>query len=132
MRRAVPTICCQPESLKSYSTTPPDFDLPEYFEPYVRQWLAGTDAKTTQWVQNAIAADKVSTLTRIINCGSDRRNQFEAEGPEGHSSSIIDLFDSLRSPINFLLDLEWPDDYQEARFFTSLAKVCVIAPYSQV
>ena len=49
--------------------------------------------------------------------------QFEAEGAEGHSSSIVDLFDSLRSPINFLLDLGWPDQYQEARFFTGLAKV---------
>ncbi len=35
----------------------------------------------------------------------------------------MDLFDSLRSPINFLQDLEWTDEYQEARFFTSLAKV---------
>ncbi|KIJ47293.1 hypothetical protein M422DRAFT_249139 [Sphaerobolus stellatus SS14] len=83
----------------------PAFDLAAYFEPYVRGWLASTDAKTKQWVQNAIAADK-----------------FEPEGPEGHSSSIIDLFDSLRSPINFLQDLNWPDEYQEARFFTALAK----------
>ena len=51
-------------------------------------------------------------------------SQFEAESTEGHSSSIVDLFDSLRSPINFLQDLEWEDDYQEARFFTSLSKVC--------
>lgn len=49
--------------------------------------------------------------------------QFEAEGAEGHSSSIVDLFDSLRSPITFLLDLKWPDEYQEARFFTSISKV---------
>ena len=50
--------------------------------------------------------------------------QFEPEGAEGHSSSIVDLFDSLRSPINFLQDLEWQDEYQEARFFTALSKVC--------
>ncbi|KAF8515697.1 hypothetical protein BU17DRAFT_76803 [Hysterangium stoloniferum] len=84
---------------------PPAFDIAAYFEPYVRIWLVSTDAKTKQWVQNAIAADK-----------------FEPEGPENHSSSIIDLFDSLRSPITFLLDLEWPDEYEEARFFTALAK----------
>ncbi|KAL0952399.1 hypothetical protein HGRIS_006675 [Hohenbuehelia grisea] len=82
-----------------------DFDIAAFFEPYVRQWLANTDSKTTQWVQAAIAADK-----------------FEAESAEGHSSSIVDLFDSLRSPIDFLQDLEWSDDYQEARFFTSLSK----------
>ena len=35
----------------------------------------------------------------------------------------MDLFDSLRSPIDFLQDLEWSDSYQEARFFTSLSKV---------
>ena len=49
--------------------------------------------------------------------------QFQPEGSEGHSSSIIDLFDSLRSPITFLEELEWEDEYQEARFFTSLSKV---------
>lgn len=81
------------------------FDIGQYFEPYVRQWLVNTDNKTSQWVQAAIAADK-----------------FEAEGTEGHSSSIVDLFDSLRSPISFLEELEWADPYQEARFFTSLAK----------
>ncbi|KZT23013.1 hypothetical protein NEOLEDRAFT_1243488 [Neolentinus lepideus HHB14362 ss-1] len=82
-----------------------DFDLGEFFEPYVRQWLINTDNKTAQWVQNAIAADK-----------------FQAEDASGHSSSIVDLFDSLRSPIQFLQDLEWSDEYQEARFATSLAK----------
>ncbi len=49
--------------------------------------------------------------------------QWQAEASEGHSSSIVDLFDSLRSPINFLQDLEWEDSYQNARFFTALAKV---------
>jgi hypothetical protein len=49
--------------------------------------------------------------------------QFQAEDAQGHSSSIVDLFDSLRSPIDFLQDLQWSDGYQEARFFTSLSKV---------
>ncbi|KAG6896520.1 hypothetical protein C0992_007709 [Termitomyces sp. T32_za158] len=81
------------------------FNITGFFEPYVRQWLINTDNKTEQWVQAAIAADK-----------------FESEGSEGHSSSIVDLFDSLRSPINFLQDLEWEDEYQNARFFTGLSK----------
>ncbi|KAJ7619343.1 hypothetical protein FB45DRAFT_156615 [Roridomyces roridus] len=82
-----------------------EFDTHGFFEPYVRQWLSNTDNKTGQWVEAAIAADK-----------------FQAEGTEGHSSSIVDLFDSLRSPIDFLQDLQWEDDYQEARFFTTLSK----------
>ncbi|KAJ7075669.1 hypothetical protein B0H15DRAFT_1026978 [Mycena belliarum] len=82
-----------------------EFDIHAFFEPYVRQWLMNTDNKTGQWVEAAIAADK-----------------FQAEGDEGHSSSIVDLFDSLRSPIEFLQDLDWEDEYHEARFFTSLSK----------
>ncbi|KAG1807094.1 uncharacterized protein BJ212DRAFT_1449371 [Suillus subaureus] len=82
-----------------------EFDLGQFFMPYVHQWLVDTDNKTGQWVQAAIAADK-----------------FEAENTEGHSASIVDLFDSLRSPISFLQDLEWSDEYQEARFLTSLSK----------
>ncbi|KZP33278.1 hypothetical protein FIBSPDRAFT_847925 [Athelia psychrophila] len=85
---------------------PVDFDLGAFFEPYVRSWLSGTDSKTGQWVEAAIAADK-----------------FQAEDAQGHSSSIVDLFDSLRSPIDFLQALEWGDEYQEARFFTSLSKM---------
>ncbi|KAL0578062.1 hypothetical protein V5O48_003924 [Marasmius crinis-equi] len=76
-----------------------NFDIAAYFEPYVRQWLTNTDSKTENWVQ-----------------------AFQAENAEGHSSSIVDLFDSLRSPINFLQDLEWDDEYQNARFFTSVSK----------
>ncbi|KAF8654738.1 hypothetical protein AX16_003393 [Volvariella volvacea WC 439] len=82
-----------------------EFDLSAFFEPYVRQWMVNTDSTTGQWVDNAIAADK-----------------FEAEGAEGHSSSIVDLFDSLKSPIQFLEDLEWQDEYQNARFFTNLSR----------
>ncbi|EJD43871.1 hypothetical protein AURDEDRAFT_145221 [Auricularia subglabra TFB-10046 SS5] len=82
-----------------------DFDAVGYFEHWVRMWLSTMDSKTTQWVAGAIDVDK-----------------FEAEGSEGHSSSIVDLFDSLRSPIQFLLDLSWPDEYQEARFFTAISK----------
>ncbi|KAI3608687.1 c2 domain protein [Moniliophthora roreri] len=82
-----------------------DFDIGAFFEPYVRQWLINTENRTENWVQAAIAADK-----------------FQAEDAEGHSSSIVDLFDSLRSPITFLQDLEWDDEYQNARFFTALSK----------
>ncbi|KAL4063041.1 hypothetical protein V8B97DRAFT_2087962 [Scleroderma yunnanense] len=82
-----------------------EFDLSQFFMQYVLQWLADTDNKTGQWVHAAIAADK-----------------FQAENADGHSSSIVDLFDSLRSPITFLQELEWSDEYQNARFSTSLSK----------
>lgn len=86
-------------------SSPLDYDLGGYFEPYVLQFLVNTDLQTAQWVHAAISVDK-----------------FEAEGEEGHSSSIVDLFSNLKSPIDFLFDLNWPDRYQDARFFTVLSK----------
>lgn len=85
--------------------SPLDYDLGGFFEPYVLQYLVNTDLQTAQWVHTAISVDK-----------------FEAEGEEGHSSSIVDLFSNLKSPIDFLSNLSWPDGYQEARFFTVLSK----------
>lgn len=35
-------------------------DFATWFEPYVRRWLAATEQKTSEWVRNAIAHDKVS------------------------------------------------------------------------
>ncbi|KAJ1301450.1 hypothetical protein OPQ81_008708 [Rhizoctonia solani] len=94
--------------LKLHAAFCPDsgvaFDLVGYFEPYVHHWLRTTDSKTLQWVQAAIAEDK-----------------FVPEGEDRNSSSIVDLFSSLNSPIEFILDLEWPDEYHNARFMTRLA-----------
>jgi|HubBroStandDraft_3_1064219.scaffolds.fasta_scaffold182937_2 hypothetical protein len=72
----------------------------------------------------AIAADKVGPFSELHVTNTEiYLVKFEPEGDDGFSSSIVDLFDSLRSPVTFLQDLEWFDEYQEARFFTSLAKV---------
>lgn len=94
--------------LKLHAAFCPDsgvaFDLVGYFEPYVHHWIRQTDSKTLQWVQAAIAEDK-----------------FVPEGEDRNSSSIVDLFGSLNSPIDFILDLDWPDEYHNARFLTRLA-----------
>lgn len=124
-----------------------EFNIGAYFEPYVRQWLIETDNKTSQWVQAVrcsyfchfmstvfpadVTAARRSQRTRLVHSANygtawpilKSLFKFEPEGDDGFSSSIVDLFDSLRSPITFLQDLEWFDEYQQARFFTSLAKV---------
>ncbi|KAJ7429060.1 hypothetical protein B0H11DRAFT_2421191, partial [Mycena galericulata] len=69
----------------------------------------------------------VNYLRAICAAMADKHGQqdgqwveaFQAEGTEGHSSSIVDLFDSLRSPNELLQDLECEDNYQDARFFTA-------------
>lgn len=83
-------------------------DFSAWFEPFVRRWLATTDTKTQTWVQAAIQHDK-----------------FEPEGSDSHSSSIIDLIDSCKSATDFVLKLDWPDEYENAKYLTALSKASV-------
>lgn len=83
------------------------FSISEWFEPHIRHWLINTEKKTTEWVNNAIASDSFVPI--------------DSEGAV-HSSSIDDLFGALQQPLDFILSLQWPDAYRNARFLTSLAK----------
>ncbi|PWN50695.1 hypothetical protein IE53DRAFT_82315 [Violaceomyces palustris] len=83
------------------------FSVADWFEPHIRHWLMNTERKTTEWVANAIISDN---FTPIDSAGA------------AHSSSIDDLFGALQQPVDFVQSLKWPDEYQNARFLTSLAK----------
>ncbi|KAK7024966.1 hypothetical protein R3P38DRAFT_3316586 [Favolaschia claudopus] len=72
-----------------------EFDLNAFFEPYVRSWLGSTD---------------------------NRRGN--AEGAECHSSSVVDLFDSLKSSIDFLVGLEWENEFQMPSVANAVEQYC--------
>ncbi|KAM0786123.1 hypothetical protein ACM66B_006933 [Microbotryomycetes sp. NB124-2] len=84
---------------------PLEVDFSAWFEPYVRRWIATTETKTRQWVQAAIQHDR-----------------FEPEGEDSHSSSIVDLIDSCKSATDFIVKLNWPNEYENAKYLTSLSK----------
>ncbi|OWZ78089.1 cytoplasmic protein [Cryptococcus neoformans Tu401-1] len=76
------------------------------FDQVVRQWIDHTATKTAQWSTQALAVDN-----------------FEPSTPNGPSSSVTDLFASLTSAAQFLMDLEWPDEPQLAVYVNKLAKI---------
>ncbi|GAA5994013.1 hypothetical protein JCM11641_004022 [Rhodosporidiobolus odoratus] len=80
-------------------------DYSSWFEPYVRRWLAMTDTQTSEWVNRAISKDK-----------------FEPEETATHSSSIIDLIESCKAPVDFVLNLNWPNELENAKFLTGLSR----------
>lgn len=45
-----------------------------------------------------------------------------AEG-DGHTSSIVDLIASCKGALQFVTDLDWRDEYQNALFLTRLSAV---------
>jgi hypothetical protein len=83
------------------------FSITDWFEPHIRHWLVMTEKKTNEWVQNAVHSDTFQPI--------------DSEGAV-HSSSIDDLFGALQQPVDFILFLQWPDPYRNARFLTSIAK----------
>lgn len=97
----------------------------------MRKWLAMTDTQTSEWVNRAISKDAVSL---IISFSSHRNRlsiltirfciQFEPEETATHSSSIVDLIESCKAPVEFILGLKWPDEYGHAKFLTGLSRVC--------
>lgn len=78
-----------------------------------------------QWVQAAINHDRVSAASRLTRTELICPSQFEAEGDDSHSSSIVDLIDSCKSATDFILALDWPNEYENAKYLTGLSQVGV-------
>ena len=85
-----------------------------------------TDQKITDWVDQAIKQDQFTVRT-------ERRDQIPTED-ERHSVSVIDIFRSFNQTIDQIVQLNWDDDLQYAKFMTALARVIStgIARYCEV
>lgn len=77
------------------------------------RWLRLTDQSVMDWVNQAIRQDNFSV----------RANSVAEDVPEDarHSVSVIDIFRSLNQVVENLVNLEWDDDLQYAKFMTALA-----------
>ena len=73
-----------------------------------------TEASTVDWVDNAIKQDNF--------CVRSEKGQIPTE-EQRHSTSVIDIFSSFNQTIDRIVQLNWDDDLQYAKFMTSLAKV---------
>ncbi|KAG9306366.1 hypothetical protein G9A89_018249 [Geosiphon pyriformis] len=83
-----------------------NFSIDGWFAPHVRKWLEMTDAKTPEWVHSAISVDEFKPVSTT----------------DKHSSSVVDLFTSFNQTVEYLKKLQWPNEYQYARFMTSLSR----------
>ncbi|CAO3646459.1 unnamed protein product [Cunninghamella echinulata] len=87
------------------------FKVESWFLSHVRRWLITTNNATLEWVENAIKQDEFVPLNEST----------------GHSSSIVDLFSMFHQAVDFVQDLQWPNELQRCRFLTVLSKVIGIA-----
>ncbi|TYJ58206.1 hypothetical protein B9479_001030 [Cryptococcus floricola] len=89
-----------------HPVAPADPPISSLFHNTVNLWLDSVGTKTRGWVDSALMADN-----------------FESTVENGPSSSVGDLFDSLTSAAEFLMDLNWPDEHQLAEYVTRLSRV---------
>ncbi|KAI8098717.1 uncharacterized protein BX664DRAFT_354245 [Halteromyces radiatus] len=87
------------------------FKVESWFLSHVRRWLMTTNDATLEWVENAIKQDE---FTRINDTTL-------------HSSSIVDLFSMFHQAVDFVQNLQWPNELQHCRFLTVLSKIIGVA-----
>lgn len=90
------------------------FHVEGLLEDFVWQWLRLTDAKVMHWVDQAIMKDNYTVR------GAETEEVVAEEYK--HSVSAIDIFRSFNQVVEQLIQLEWDDDLQYAKFMTALSK----------
>ncbi len=102
------------------------FPIEATLADFVWRWISMTETAVTDWVDQAIKQDKFQVRT-------DNPQQVPTE-EQRHSVSVIDIFTSFNQAIDRVVQLNWDDDLQYAKFMTALAKIvgAGIARYCEV
>ncbi|CUM66807.1 uncharacterized protein PRCAT00004489001 [Priceomyces carsonii] len=85
------------------------FDLEAFFFPFVQAWVNESGEKISAIVKEALKKDNYEA----IDLESDDKK---------YSSSVLDIFTLIKEFLKILNNLNWPDEYQLARMYTSLLK----------
>ncbi|KAI9719270.1 MAG: hypothetical protein M1812_003600 [Candelaria pacifica] len=81
---------------------------------FVWRWIRMTDEKIVGWVDQAIKQDHFRVRT-------EHADQMPTND-QRHSVSVIDIFRSFNQSIDQIVQLNWDEDLQYAKFMTALSK----------
>ena len=73
-----------------------------------------TESSILDWVDQAVKQDNFHVRTENSEISTEDQR---------HSLSVIDIFSSFNQTIDRIVQLNWDDDLQYAKFMTALAKV---------
>lgn len=92
------------------------FHIESLLQEFVWRWLRLTDQKIMGWVSQATKQDafsvRVSGAAGLVP---------EENKDERYSDSVVDIFRSFNQVVENLVNLEWDDDFQYAKFMTHLS-----------
>ncbi|KZF22099.1 hypothetical protein L228DRAFT_230431 [Xylona heveae TC161] len=90
------------------------FHIEGLLEEFVWRWIQATDEKIVGWVEQAVKQD-------LFQVRTSRPDQVPSDD-ERHSVSVIDIFGSFNQAVDQIVQLEWDDDFQYAKFMTALSR----------
>lgn len=88
------------------------FHIEGLLQDFVWRWIEMTDASLVGWVENAVKQDNFSVISENPVAMDDER----------HSVSVVDIFRSFNQSIEQIVNLNWDDDLQYAKFMTTMSK----------
>ncbi|EME46646.1 hypothetical protein DOTSEDRAFT_70605 [Dothistroma septosporum NZE10] len=94
------------------------FHIEGHLQDFVWRWIAMTDNKIVDWVNAAVQHDEFQVR-------QDQATKERGDPPtedERHSSSAMDIFVSFNQSIDQIIQLNWDDDLQYAKFMTAISK----------
>lgn len=94
------------------------FHIEGHLQDFVWRWIAMTDSKIIDWVNAAVQHDKFEV--RQDQAAKERGDPPTED--ERHSSSAMDIFVSFNQSIDQIIQLNWDDDLQYAKFMTAISK----------
>lgn len=93
------------------------FNIEDLLQDFVWRWIEITDSNLIAWVNNAFKADQFQI---------ESQNPFPSDD-ERHSTSVVDIFRSFNQSVEQIMDLNWDNDVQYAKFMTAASKSIGIA-----
>ena len=99
---------------KLYHSVDFAFRIEELLADFVWRWINLTDSQMVKWVEGAFKQDNFN----VRSAPDAIPNQDER-----HSVSIIDIFSSFNQTIEKVVQLNWDNDLQYAKFMTALARI---------
>ncbi|THC93756.1 hypothetical protein EYZ11_006764 [Aspergillus tanneri] len=94
--------------------SPFPFRVEDLLEEFVWRWIRLTDQKIMEWVEQATRQDSFA-----VRAGDSMELVPE---DHRHSVSVIDIFRSFNQVVEQMIQLEWDDDLQYAKFMTALSR----------
>ncbi|KAJ5782165.1 hypothetical protein N7457_003939 [Penicillium paradoxum] len=97
----------------THEDAPFPFHVESLLQDFVWRWLRLTDQKIMDWVNQATKQD-------VFAVRVDGATDLASED-DRHSVSVIDIFRSFNQVVENMVNLEWDDDLQYAKFMTHLS-----------